>query len=780
MRTPWPHQGRAIAELRAGFAAGGRHGLLVMPTGAGKSATAWMMAAAGIAKGNRAVFVADRRVLVSQAARSAHEFGLPVGVVMRDAGYDWKDPHAPLQVVSKDSLVSWLARPEFALPPADFVIVDECHKSLTDSWAALRAAYPHAREVGLTATPCRADGKGLGRRYDFLVQPTTYAELQSLGVLVRPTCYAPGGKVEGKAGRKPTRAGLVGDAVFWWKRWAAGLRTFAFCSDVGHSLAVRDEYRRAGVRAEHIDAATPDAERDDILGRLAAGQVQVVTNCAVLRYGVDVPAVECAQILAAMGSVVDYRQSSGRVLRSAPGKAGAVVIDHAGAVLYHGFPDADLPWTLDDAEDHGERQRQRMEAGEAPKPIACPECHTLFSGSRQCPGCQWVVPSKRAKPQATEAGTLTEVRREAAAAFTPDELNRVWKRCLGVAANKGLKVSAAAAMFFKQAGRWPEGCGVEPQPQTRAEWSRPAAEVFRGSCGGPVRRRRVRNFRTPNHQLRRVDVNTGIKTEQRCVTPAQAEHMLKASATRNRATNTAVVKRLAKDMKDGGWVFNGEPIILDPAGNLLDGHHRLHACVLAGVPFETLVVTGVANTAILTIDTGSSRDGTDVLEFAGHTKAKTLAATARLVFYAESEKLVQVYSDRWAAGCTNAALAAVVDRHPMLPKHAQLGTTLHRKFRGCPPSIFGFASFWFSRHDPEQAESFVHSLADGSCLSQGHPVLHLRNRLTADLGSKSKLPALEKLALVVKAWRLVCRGEKVGVLRWSALQEEFPDPTYRV
>lgn len=474
----WPHQSRGLDELRSGFGLGHRHGVIVIPTGGGKTILSLAMVAGAIEKGRRALFVADRRVLVKQAARAADTAGVPCGIVMRDAGYGWVDRSAPLQVVSKDSLVSWLKRPDFELPPADLIVVDEAHKSIAETWAALRAAYPDAWEVGLTATPARADGRGLGRRYQFMVQPTTYAELQGLGVLVRPECFEPKGQtVAGKA-KKPSKATLTGNAVEQWRAYADGLRTFVFCSGVDHSLAVRDQYRAAGVKAEHVDASTPDEERDRILTALADGTVQVVCNCAVLRYGVDVPAVECCQILCGMSSLVDYRQSVGRVLRKSPGKTRAVVLDHAGAVRYHGFPDADLPWTLDDREDQGEKQRQRMETGESPKPIGCPSCGALFTG-RTCPACGW-EPKRQPRGVGSEAGMLVKAERSdlPERELAPADLGKLWRRALAIAANRGLKVQAAASIFFKDAKRWPESAGVEPLPATRADWSKPASEVF--------------------------------------------------------------------------------------------------------------------------------------------------------------------------------------------------------------------------------------------------------------------------------------------------------------
>jgi DNA repair protein RadD len=252
---------------------------------------------------------------------------------------------------------------------------------------------------------------------------------------------------------------------------------------VAHSMALRDEFRKAGIPAEHVDADTEGGERGEMFARLASGETLVVCNCNIARYGVDVPQAECCQIVTPMTSVVDFRQSVGRVLRSCPGKTRAVVIDHAGAVLYHGLPHADLPWTLDVDTDHVELQKKRMEDGEAPKPVACHECHTLFSGTRKCPGCGW-EPKRAAKNQATKAGTLTKVE-DVTREFTGADLQRIWARKVGVCVNKGLPLSQAAGMFKSEAGRAPWDCGVllDRLPEAGSHlWRRPAYEAYPDFC----------------------------------------------------------------------------------------------------------------------------------------------------------------------------------------------------------------------------------------------------------------------------------------------------------
>lgn len=479
----WTHQDRAIRGLRERFGGGLKRGILVLPTGGGKTRTSLEMIRLTLQRGKRALFVADRRVLVYQAAKAARALGVPCGIVMNDAGTDadsrdWNDPSAPLQIVSKDTLSSWLAgRSRFDPPPAELIVTDECHRSGGLSWDWVPNRYPNAFEVGLSATPCKADGTGLGFRYEFLVQPTSYSQLIANGVLVEPVCYAPAsaGKM-GQAG-KPSGKSLVGNAVTWWQTYANGLRTFAFCSDVAHSLYVRDEFRKAGIRAEHIDGNTPDTERDNTLKRLASGETLVVTNCNVLRYGVDVPNVECAQILAPMGSLIDYLQSCGRVLRSAPGKQSAIIIDHAGAVLYHGFPHTDVLWELDEGTDHTEKRKQPGRPDEEPPtPIGCPKCNMLFSKLPACPGCGW-KPERKGKEKSQKDGVLQRVS-EAVASYSSEDLNRIWRATLGMSAARGFTLSKAAHIFKGKAGRFPWQCSVSPMPGDGLKWNRLVKDVF--------------------------------------------------------------------------------------------------------------------------------------------------------------------------------------------------------------------------------------------------------------------------------------------------------------
>ena len=469
-KQPRPHQLEALEQLRDGFRAGRRWQLLVMPTGAGKTVAILEMFRLAVEKGLRCLFLCDRRTLVNQAAGEAREYGLDVGVVM--AGV-FGDRDAPCQFASKDTLLS-----RDLLPPADLIAVDEAHRSLAGEYAALLQRYPNAFVVGPTATPARGDGRGFGDLYQGLVCPVQPSELLARGLLVPTRSYAPDQiDKDGNRKRLPSSQ-MIGDAVKWWKLYADGRTTFAFATRVDHSMALRDEFRAAGISAEHMDAHTPDELRGEIFGRMNDGSLLVLVTVGVAREGVDVPRASCAQLVCSLGSYVAYRQSCGRVQRPFPGKVDAVLIDHAGNVIEHGFPDADVPWTLDtsDQEVIDKRVQRQLEEGKMARPVCCPRCFNLFSGRPECPACGYRL-SAQARVKQNKSGLLVEVMRDHTPAQVESFLMREWKRFLWIAFNRGQPCSVAAGMFSGKFKQTPWDAGVGPLPD-RSDWHKPVGEVF--------------------------------------------------------------------------------------------------------------------------------------------------------------------------------------------------------------------------------------------------------------------------------------------------------------
>lgn len=466
--TPYPDQFDLISRARAAYAAGARRVLVQAPVGYGKTVVTSEIVRAAVAKGKRVLFLAHRRRLIDQKSRKLDQFGVRHGVLM--AGVPPR-PWLPVQVCSRDTLLSravrndWLAR-----PPADLVIVDEAHRVMSDEYRALLSAYPDAHHLGVTATPAREDGRGLGGFYQALECAPPISWLVARGRLCPVKCFAP----QNPGGAKSRRR-LAGDPVATWLRLGAGRPTVLFAGKVEHSRAACAAFLAAGVTAEHIDADTPDDERDAVIARVESGATQVLCNCSVLTEGVDVPCLSCIVLLRLASSYVLFIQAVGRVMRAHPGKADAVLIDHADAVLEHGFPDEDAEWSLDEGDTVERRNRDAKKEGQRSQPVVCPKCGLCYPAAPACPACGGRLPRKM-QPAAVRNQLLTEVER----GLTPERQRewrvRFWHGCLACMAHKGGTLGAASQMYRRRYGEWPPA--DFPNPSSAYQAKRRVADVY--------------------------------------------------------------------------------------------------------------------------------------------------------------------------------------------------------------------------------------------------------------------------------------------------------------
>ena len=214
-------------------------------------------------------------------------------------------PLERVQVASISTLWTRAFRSEaMERPPADLLVIDECHHCPANTYRKIIDSYPDAILIGLTATPCRGDGRGLGGIFDIIVESPQVSALIDMGHLVKTRVYAPldpdlrgvqtriGDYVESQLADRMDRPKLIGDIVTHWHKYGERRKTVAFAVNVQHSIHIRDEFIKSGVRAEHIDGTTPKPERDAALARLASGETELVTNCMVLTEGWDMPAGE--------------------------------------------------------------------------------------------------------------------------------------------------------------------------------------------------------------------------------------------------------------------------------------------------------------------------------------------------------------------------------------------------------------------------------------------------------------------------------------------------------
>lgn len=478
-----PYQEDAIRRLRQTVASGKRSCILVSPTGSGKTVAAAALIRSAIEKQKHVLFLAHARELVNQCSQKLWDFGVEHGIIMR--GEEMEDM-ARVQVASKATLVSWLKRMKLAKPPADLIVVDEAHRSLSKWWRYLIELYPDAVVIGLTATPARGDGRGLGELYGGMVEAVPSSQLIREGFLVPTRVFAPyRPNLKGipRSGtdfakkpleRRMDKPQLVGDIVGHWKKHAEDRQTVVFATGVQHSLHIRDEFVRAGIRCEHLDGTTDMEERDAILGRLRDGDTRVLTNVGVCTEGWDCPVVSCCVMACPTKSYVKYRQCCGRIQRPYPGKTDALLLDHAGCVYMHGFPDDDVEWTLDSSKTIEEEVKERRKDGRMKEPICCPACHAMFSGKPACPNCGFKI-QRRAKDKDVQQGMLIEVDRDQEVVKESEDRQRYWHRCLGVMANNGRSAKAAGAMFRARYGVWPEGMKNIPDGK---QWNLPVADLY--------------------------------------------------------------------------------------------------------------------------------------------------------------------------------------------------------------------------------------------------------------------------------------------------------------
>lgn len=427
-----PYQEEAIARVRASMLAGNRRVVLVMPTGAGKTRTCAEIVHRYEAAGKRALWLAHRAELVDQTAATLARLGLIVGA--RCAGATTPpNPFAPVQVASVQTLLARNERPD-----ADIVIADEAHHfaEAAENWAALLDSYPRARILGATATPERGDGSGLGC-FDALVVGSTVRQLTDAGYLVPCEVMRPDTpKAPGELAQNPVDA---------YMEHAAGRRAIVFARSVPLADEYAQEFSMRGVVARAISAETPWAERRLYLEAFARGDIRVLVNVYVLTEGFDDPGVSCCILARGCGSAGMYLQMVGRILRPAPGKADAVLLDLRGASHEHGRPDDEREYSL---AGRGIRLRDPNSY--------CPVCGAARTPPDPCEACGFAPSGEDlAKPDHITGDPL--VKYAAKRAEDDDKRVATLARWISLARAKGYKDGWWKKRYEVVYGQWPTG-----------------------------------------------------------------------------------------------------------------------------------------------------------------------------------------------------------------------------------------------------------------------------------------------------------------------------------
>lgn len=397
-----PYQGELLNGVYAAWAEGTQNVMAVSPTGSGKTV---LFSAALSQYSGAAVAIAHRQELVGQIAAALNRVGvrfriiapkpvraLIIKAILTRQGVCHYDPSADVGVASVQSLKNVPTSKQYAadrtwLNRIGLWVTDECHHLQVDNiWgAALTMFPPSVKGLGVTATPIRGDGGGLGRTsdgvFDRMVEGPALADLIGKGYLTpyKVVCApvkvdysdikvgASGEYVNARLVALEEASGLTGDIVETYLKYTPGKLGLAFVSSVKRAHDLADAFTARGIPAAAISGSTPDDERAELIRKLEARELLVLTNVDVASEGTDLPAVEVVIMGTKTASLSRYLQWAGRGLRlmvdysnyddltdeqrrqriAESPKPYAWLIDHADNIVTHGLPDKPHIWTLD-------------------------------------------------------------------------------------------------------------------------------------------------------------------------------------------------------------------------------------------------------------------------------------------------------------------------------------------------------------------------------------------------------------------------------------------------
>lgn len=349
------------------------------------------MAKRAVERGQRVLILVHRQELLSQASTSLLRLDAEHGLIAR--GYFGE--RSPLVVASIQTLDRRLKQTSFAF---DFVIIDEAHHVGASTWNRVMAHFPRARVLGVTATPIRLDGKGLGRSaggiFDDMIVGPSIDTLIINGALVRPEVFAPPTEIDLSSVKKKSngdydpnsvasvvnKASITGNAVEHYSKLCRGEPTLVFCANLQHAQAVCDEFNSAGFRFRVIHGKLSDHERKTMISELGNGEINGLVSVDLISEGTDIPVVSTGILLRPTNSLGLYLQQVGRILRPAPSKTRALILDHVGNCLKHGLPDDDREWSLD-----GVKKSSNSDGRIIVK--QCKSCFAVFDKIGACPYC---------------------------------------------------------------------------------------------------------------------------------------------------------------------------------------------------------------------------------------------------------------------------------------------------------------------------------------------------------------------------------------------------------
>ena len=474
MTTIRPYQTDIINRTLKAWRLGIQNVLLVLPTGAGKT---YVFSNIVSNHGAPAVAIAHRQEIVSQISLSFGSHGVRHKLIaaantvkninklhVEELSKSMYHPQMPTAVAGVDTLI----RKKNIQPWCDSVtlcVQDEAHHVLKENkWGKAFQMFNNARGLGVTATPIRADGKGLGRHadglFDIILTGPSGRELINAGYLSEYRIFAPPSNIDFSAikvgsdgdftrqssAQAVKQSKIIGDVVSEYVKHASGKLGITFAPTIELAEEIARNFNAANVPAVALNGGTSDRDRMKALRDFRNRKYMQLVNVDLFGEGFDVPAVEVVSMARPTQSYAVYSQQFGRALRVLEGKSHAIIIDHVGNVLRHGLPDREQVWSLD------RRERRRSSADNEVVVKVCPFCSGVYERYyKTCPYCgKTPVPAERSGPEFVD-GDLTELDAETLARMRGEAINLDTTRAEYLATSgAGMLPAIAAAGAAKQ------------------------------------------------------------------------------------------------------------------------------------------------------------------------------------------------------------------------------------------------------------------------------------------------------------------------------------------
>jgi len=408
--------------------------LYVAPCRSGKTV---IMAKAIADNQGASVVLAHRAELIQQMSTTLARRGIPHRIIgtpalarlcsknhVQELKRNFVSPQARCYLASAQTLMSAPIEPWML--EVTLWVTDEAHHYVDGvAWVKVLDHFKNARGLGVTATPIRADGKGLGRHadglFDVMIIGPTSRELIRRGFLTEYRIYAPQSDIDlsavavtasGDYSRKTLSdavhksSSIVGDIVHHYMTIAPGELGMTFAVDIEAAGEIAAAYRAAGIPAEAISGKTPADLRHLLQQKHQRREILQLVSVDLYGEGVDVPNLEVVSFARPTASLGLYIQQFWRPGNPRPDKPHFTIIDHVGNVLRHGLPDAPREWSLD----RRERRGRSAPADDVIPVRTCLKCLAVYERVYvECPFCGTApVPATRGAPEAVD-GVLSEM-----------------------------------------------------------------------------------------------------------------------------------------------------------------------------------------------------------------------------------------------------------------------------------------------------------------------------------------------------------------------------------